>query len=172
MSYSEYTWQTGETITAEKLNNLEEGVQEALAGSEDKTLIITIETENFDPNQYNSYGSETGIKQIPLKSITLSEGTLEELLSDSSIIESYDVVVTKLITNVAAAGTPFIIKSVIFANTRYGSVPFSNEIGVDANAVFAPGGVFEDHEGYRFTSALNNGVANSVLIYTSIRRTA
>ena len=33
MSYSEYTWQTGETITAEKLNNLEGGVQEALAGS-------------------------------------------------------------------------------------------------------------------------------------------
>ena len=30
MSYSEYTWQTGETITAEKLNNLEGGVQEAL----------------------------------------------------------------------------------------------------------------------------------------------
>ena len=31
MSYNEYTWQTGETITAEKLNNLEGGVQEALA---------------------------------------------------------------------------------------------------------------------------------------------
>lgn len=31
MSYSEYTWETGETITAEKLNNLEGGVQEALA---------------------------------------------------------------------------------------------------------------------------------------------
>lgn len=32
MSYNKYTWQTGETITAEKLNNLEEGVQEALEG--------------------------------------------------------------------------------------------------------------------------------------------
>lgn len=29
MSYTEHTWQTGETITAAKLNNLEEGIQEA-----------------------------------------------------------------------------------------------------------------------------------------------
>lgn len=26
MSYEKHTWQTGETITAEKLNNLEDGV--------------------------------------------------------------------------------------------------------------------------------------------------
>ena len=44
MSYSKYTWQTGETITAEKLNNLEGGVQEALAGG--SRLIAT-------PNQNN-----------------------------------------------------------------------------------------------------------------------
>ncbi len=29
MSYNEHTWQTGETITAEKLNNLEQGVTDA-----------------------------------------------------------------------------------------------------------------------------------------------
>ena len=29
MSYTEHTWQTGETITAAKMNNIEEGIQEA-----------------------------------------------------------------------------------------------------------------------------------------------
>ena len=32
MSYSEYTWQTGETITAEKLNNMENGITQ-IAGN-------------------------------------------------------------------------------------------------------------------------------------------
>ena len=40
MSYNEHTWQTGETITAEKLNNLEGGVQEALAGSDVEVIKI------------------------------------------------------------------------------------------------------------------------------------
>ena len=42
MSYETHTWESGETITAEKLNNLEDGVQEALdggsGGSGDDTL--------------------------------------------------------------------------------------------------------------------------------------
>lgn len=32
MSYTPKTWQCGETVTADALNNLEDGVQEALAG--------------------------------------------------------------------------------------------------------------------------------------------
>lgn len=47
MSYNEYTWQTGETITAEKLNNLEEGVQEALAGDGNEKFVVTF-THNGD----------------------------------------------------------------------------------------------------------------------------
>ena len=46
MSYSEYTWQTGETITAEKLNNLEGGVQEALAGGGVEVSKIKLGTVN------------------------------------------------------------------------------------------------------------------------------
>lgn len=37
MAYEKHTWQTGETITAEKLNNLEEGIEEA----KNKSFLVT-----------------------------------------------------------------------------------------------------------------------------------
>lgn len=50
MSYEKHTWETGETITAEKMNNLEEGV--ASSGGGEKTTILSI----------NWQGSDTTIK--------------------------------------------------------------------------------------------------------------
>lgn len=37
MAYEKHTWETGETITAEKLNNLEEGIEEA----KNKSFLVT-----------------------------------------------------------------------------------------------------------------------------------
>lgn len=44
MSYEKHTWETGETITAEKLNNLENGV--ASSGDEGSPIIIVTVTED------------------------------------------------------------------------------------------------------------------------------
>lgn len=45
MSYSEHTWQSGETITAAKMNNIEEGIQEA-AQSGGGNIIVHGSTVN------------------------------------------------------------------------------------------------------------------------------
>ena len=44
MSYTKHTWQTGETITAENLNNMQSGIENA-------TKVTVIGTYN-DPNPY------------------------------------------------------------------------------------------------------------------------
>lgn len=46
MSYEKHTWETGETITAEKMNNLEEGV--ASSGGGEKTTILSINWQGSD----------------------------------------------------------------------------------------------------------------------------
>ncbi len=56
MSYSEYTWQTGETITAEKLNNLEGGVQEALDCCGGGGITFTCTIEQIQPSTECSTG--------------------------------------------------------------------------------------------------------------------
>ncbi len=45
MSYEKHTWQTGETITAEKLNNLENGLADCGKGIE---IISASVVENND----------------------------------------------------------------------------------------------------------------------------
>ena len=52
MAYEKHTWETGETITAEKLNNLEDGVASSGSGGGEKTTILSI----------NWQGSETIIE--------------------------------------------------------------------------------------------------------------
>ena len=50
MAYEKHTWETGETITAEKLNNLEDGVASAGDGSGDSNeFIINVSRDS----QYN-----------------------------------------------------------------------------------------------------------------------
>lgn len=46
MPYEKHTWQTGETITAEKLNNIEEGINTLNAGGCLYIEILSIDSEN------------------------------------------------------------------------------------------------------------------------------
>ena len=146
-----------------------EGMLDSIAEVGAKILTITVETENFNAQEYNSYGSQTGIKPIPLKPITLSEGTLEELLADASIIESYDVVVTKLITNMTFGGSPIVTKTVSFASTAYSPFPFGGGIGLEADVVSASGGIYDDRSSYKFTASLNNDEVSTSLTYSYVR---
>lgn len=52
VSYEKTTWETGDTITAEKLNNIETGIEEA--GSSDfSTATVTIANLDEGPRMYN-----------------------------------------------------------------------------------------------------------------------
>ncbi len=81
MSYSEYTWQTGETITAEKLNNLEEGIQDALdccgGASESDVFYVTVSFDgsSFVADKTNAeiWDAVTQDKSVKLK-ISMGEG--------------------------------------------------------------------------------------------------
>lgn len=65
MSYNKYTWQIGETITAEKLNNIENGIEENGGGSNlvilpfttARNTIITTLTYSDIADVYTKYQS-------------------------------------------------------------------------------------------------------------------
>lgn len=80
MSYSEYTWQTGETITAEKLNNLEGGVQEALANGSGSPLVLEVVPIIRDSHESTEVYIHIHEKDVSMETI-LSDATLQELMS-------------------------------------------------------------------------------------------
>lgn len=64
MSYEKHTWETGETITAEKLNNLENGV--ASSGGSESSFVINITPKllfscNIPVSDYSALPMEYGI---------------------------------------------------------------------------------------------------------------
>lgn len=59
MAYEKHNWVCGETVTAELLNNIEGGVQEALGGSTSAPLIVTANIETMQCE-----GGEAGTKKI------------------------------------------------------------------------------------------------------------
>ena len=60
MAYISKEWITGETITAEKLNNLEEGVQEALESSDEYLMeIVNIEARSQDGSTWDVTTNKT-----------------------------------------------------------------------------------------------------------------
>lgn len=59
MSYEKHTWQTGETITAEKLNNLEDGI--ASNSGESNDFVVSFQNH---PQQENKRISDKTIKEI------------------------------------------------------------------------------------------------------------
>ena len=63
MAYEKHTWETGETITAEKLNNLEDGVQEAASG-DSRFMII-----NITATQISSGGEWTASADVTYNDI-------------------------------------------------------------------------------------------------------
>lgn len=59
MAYARHNWVCGETITAELLNNIEDGIEEALAccggGSEKKVLAVTSNNEIASWSDFSTY---------------------------------------------------------------------------------------------------------------------
>ena len=76
MSYSEYTWQMGETITAEKLNNLEGGVQEALSGYE------CVEIKNLF--------TEENVTTISQNAMNVGQFSYSQIIDADSLIVTID----------------------------------------------------------------------------------
>ena len=88
MSYSEYTWQTGETITAEKLNNLEGGVQEALAGGGSVEVSkIKLGTANGGFVPLGSAGGGNSYVYAWSGGFSLDGQTIGDLIGDKTIID-------------------------------------------------------------------------------------
>lgn len=46
MSYEKQTWQSGDTITANKLNHMESGIENSGGSSDDNLFVITISVED------------------------------------------------------------------------------------------------------------------------------
>ena len=63
MAYTKHEWECGETITAEKLNNLEGGVEEALecCDSNDNILIVTETLQESDAKSSGAKAIETNV---------------------------------------------------------------------------------------------------------------
>ena len=61
MSYEKHTWETGETITAEKLNNLEDGVASGGEGSNNFFVKFTI---TYDQSGNPIVTSDKTLKEI------------------------------------------------------------------------------------------------------------
>ena len=63
MSYTKQTWATGDTVTATKLNHMEDGIEGAGGGGYD--LVLVAETDDGD------------ISQITAADITIASGSIE-----------------------------------------------------------------------------------------------
>ena len=73
MSYTQHTWVDGETITKEKLNNIEEGINEAVeggggsgGGGEGGSLYFCTPTETGIAESYNDLLSAINSGKIPV----------------------------------------------------------------------------------------------------------
>lgn len=60
MSYTPHVWGCDESITDEKLNNIEEGIQEAIAKSEEHTSLSTV----FEPHYKSFSGQNVDISAV------------------------------------------------------------------------------------------------------------
>lgn len=58
MSYEKQTWQTGETITAQKLNHMEDGIGNNSGGN--NWLTINIIKENLEGNEITRFDKTAG----------------------------------------------------------------------------------------------------------------
>ena len=89
MAYEKHTWETGETITAEKLNNLEDGV----SGNNSDLFIVTVIQDG--------------------NNIGLADKTIAEI---SEAWESGKIIVFKLANEYSSYGTTFGTYAYILAN--------------------------------------------------------
>lgn len=94
MAYTHYDWQTGEVIEDWKLNNMEEGIDEALKGKADyEALKPTIVTDNNKVEKLKPWLDDTYVQLGAGGYITQKE-VLEILVDYVKTTEMYDVLKT------------------------------------------------------------------------------
>lgn len=86
MAYDKYTWQTGEVITQEKLNHMEDGIEDAYelpaVSASDNGKVLGVENGQF--GLVNGGGGSDGIIVVDMSGTTLSD-------SDWDLLQSEDV---------------------------------------------------------------------------------
>lgn len=95
MSYTQHEWTTGETITAAKLNNLEEGIQEAAQSGGGGSLIVHYnnETNLMDKTVQEIYDAMTSGTPAYLEYIygmPVTDYITEYSLAPISCVYTYD----------------------------------------------------------------------------------
>lgn len=108
MSYSKQTWATGDTVTAAKLNHMEDGIAEAGGGSSGGGVFVVTADENGDCDaSYNDVVAafEAG-KVVILKAPDASfPFTINYLTAYSTNGEFYDANFGNFIDLVASSAT-------------------------------------------------------------------
>ena len=80
MSYSQHEWTTGETITAAKMNNIEEGITEAT--SSDYDFILSIDTNGYVVIESGTFASIYALMQTRpiygiIKNLNIDQYTID-----------------------------------------------------------------------------------------------
>lgn len=81
MSYEKHTWETGETITAEKLNNLEDGIAEGGSGGVEfipllnKSITLDVDSDKLDI-----------VHQITASGAYIDAKSFYELIGDKTVL--------------------------------------------------------------------------------------
>lgn len=114
MSYTPHTWQSGEKITAAKMNNIEEGVQEAAQSGGGSVWDLVVKIDTYEPNSSTIY--------------TVLSGDTAENLYDKAI--GGDPVLVLLVSYVSSGdgftiSTPYICEAVETSSDNPDMISFS-----------------------------------------------
>ena len=137
MSYEKHTWETGETITAEKLNNLEDGVASGGSG-DNNNFIVPIVYDNVE----DVYSTEVTFSQI--MDAYESEKTIigVYIYYNSGGVMSYkiftDVAISKQAPQAPIEDFRFILKETVITSksttTEYMAIFGITEITIDSSS--------------------------------------
>lgn len=87
MSYNKTTWSDGDVITAEKLNNLENGVEEASSG--EKLMKIDIEITNGAETQVTVSKTFSELKSLMTENTVQIPVIISQKIANANIICEY-----------------------------------------------------------------------------------
>lgn len=87
MSYTKQTWATGDTITAAKLNHMEDGI----AGALDIDLLVRVDVEDGDPTFTVAYGNATDVLSKMAQGVGVRGAVEQNVYEEGTIVmsESY-----------------------------------------------------------------------------------